>query len=83
MATSILSTGSTAATSADVELDSFTIVRLKGEVDGARVVIELKDESGGYHPVGELTQMQPGGMLPAATYRFVRIAGATCGVFSG
>jgi hypothetical protein len=86
MATEILSTASTAANSADVTVAAGTpiTVGLKGVVDqGAIVLISLKDDAAAYNQVGRLTSDVPSLMISApGTYRFSRVAGATCGVFN-
>lgn len=82
MPTSILSTASTAATSSDVTLTTDTLVALKSAAAGAQVNITLKDDAGSYHLVDDLTKEKPSGILPAGTYQFTRVAGASCGVFS-
>ena len=88
MATELIPAGTTAATSSDFTLaegESATLA-LKGadangfEVDA--VLIELKDDAGAYHPVGELNTPQV--LAGAGTYRVRRIAGrANVGVFRG
>jgi hypothetical protein len=87
MATQILATAATAADSADVDVVAGTplTVSLKGVVDGAAsVVILLKDDASAYNIVGALNSHAPSTLISApGTYRFTRIAGATCGVFSG
>lgn len=88
MATELIATGSTAVNSSDVVVAAGTpvTVSLKGVADGqARVVVILKDDAGGYtNLVGALTASQPSAVISGpGTYRFTRIAGATCGVFSG
>lgn len=82
MPTSILSTGTTAATSSDVTLTADTLVALKSAAAGAQVNITLKDDAGAYHLVDDLTKEKPSGILPAGTYQFTRVAGASCGVYS-
>ena len=86
MPTQLLATGSTAADSADlpVTAGSPVTVGIKGTVDAqARVRITLKDDAGGYTDVGELTPFRPALAISApGTYRFTRVAGSTCGVFS-
>lgn len=86
MATQILATASTAADSADVTVAAGTpvTVGLKGVVDAnAAVIISLKDDAATYNVVGRLTSDVPSLMISApGTYRFSRVAGATCGVFS-
>lgn len=85
MATQLLATGSTAASSSDLVVTSAVAVAIKGFVTAtAEVIIEIKDDGGAYVAVGTLTSSQPATVLSAAgTYRFTRRAGATCGVFSG
>lgn len=86
MATQILATASTAADSADVTVVAGTplTVGLKGVADGgALVAIKLKDDASAYNVVGSLTATQSSILISApGTYRFSRVAGATCGVFS-
>jgi len=82
MATQILATASTALSSSDTVFTSDTLVSLKGAAVGANVTIESKDDAGTYNVVGVLTQEKPSGILPAGTFRFTRIAGASCGVYS-
>lgn len=87
MATQLIATASTAADSADVVVTagSPVTVSLKGVTGAeARVVISLKDDAGAYGVIGQLTTSQPSAVLAGpGTYRLSRIAGATCGVFSG
>lgn len=87
MATEILATGSTAANSADVSVVAGTplAVSLKGMTNmDARVVVYLKDDAAAYNQVGDLVASQPAITITApGTYRFTRVAGGTCGVFSG
>lgn len=87
MPTQILATASTAANSADIVVaDGASLtVGLKGVADTkARVLIFLKDDGGGYNGVGELSALRPATVIAApGTFRFTRIAGAACGVFSG
>lgn len=82
----ILTTASTAADSSDVIVVAGTplAVSLKGVADGgARVVVSLKDDAGAYNVVSELTSHQPKTLITApGAYRFTRVAGAACGVFS-
>ena len=86
-AAQILATGSTALSSSDVAVVAGTplAVSLKGVADGqARVLIELKDDAAAYNAIGELTASQPAAVLVGpGVYRLTRIAGVTCGVFSG
>jgi len=92
MATNILTVGTTAANSSDVTVVAGTplTVCLKdaaGKVvePGARVNILLKDDAGEYFLVGlQLTTLKPALQIAApGTYRFSRVAGVSCGVFSG
>lgn len=86
-AAQILATASTAASSSDITVAAGTPlgVSLRGVTDGqARVLIELKDESAAYAVIGELNSHAPNRALDIpGIYRFTRVAGATCGVFSG
>lgn len=86
-AAEILATGSTAANSTDQTVAAGTPVTygLKGFATAeARVRILLKDDAGAYLDVGELTPYRASTVISApGTYRFTRVAGATCGVFSG
>ncbi|MDN2581648.1 hypothetical protein [Aquibium sp. ELW1220] len=87
MPTEILATAATADDSADVVVadgDSLTVA-LKGMTDDtARVLVLLKDDAGAYNGVTELTAYDKAKVLAApGTYRFTRVAGGTCGVFSG
>lgn len=87
MATEILATASTAANSADTAVASgeTLTVCLKGVTDAsARVLIYLKDDDSAYNLVGELNSYKPSTVIAAiGTYRFTRVAGGACGVFSG
>jgi hypothetical protein len=84
MATEILATGSTDATSSDVAVTTALTVALKG-LSGdapANVRIELYDGAA-YQLVGALTSSSRAQVITGpGTYRFVRTTG-TCGVFSG
>ncbi|MDX8495882.1 hypothetical protein RFN29_30520 [Mesorhizobium sp. VK22B] len=87
MATQILATGSTQADSADVTVAAGApiTVGLKGVTDqNAIVLISLKDDAAAYNQTGgRLTSGEPVLMISApGTYRFSRVAGAACGVFS-
>lgn len=91
MPTQILAVNTTAADSADVVIASGErlTVCLKDAAGGvigtgARVDIKLKDDAGEYFYVDTLTSGKPGLVIVGAgTYRFTRIAGTSCGVFSG
>lgn len=86
MATQILTTANTAANSADLVVVAGTpvTVALKGVVDAAAFVrILLKDDAGSYHQVAELSSGNRATVITApGTYRFARVAGGVCGVFS-
>jgi hypothetical protein len=87
MPTEILATAATAADSADVVVadgESLTVA-LKGLVDDdARVLVSIKDDGDAYNDVAELTAYRPSTVVAApGTYRFTRVAGGACGVFSG
>lgn len=87
MPTQILATAATAAPSSDLVVadgESLTL-GLKGVVDGqARVLVELKDDAGAYNVVSEITSHDPKTLIVGpGTYRVTRVAGGTCGVFSG
>lgn len=91
MATEILAVGTTAVDSADVVVAAGTplTVGLKDAAgpdisDTAIVYISLKDDAGQYFRVDALTPAKPALIIyGAGTYRFSRLAGVACGVFSG
>jgi hypothetical protein len=82
----ILATADTAANSADVVVSAGTplTVALKGIASAAALVLILiKDDAGTYQQVGELSAANRITVINApGTYRFQRIAGSACGVFS-
>lgn len=86
-AAELIATGSTAANSSDVTVadGSSLIVGIKGATgDLARVIILLKDDAGAYNRIGELNAGQSVLVLSGpGVYRLTRVAGATCGVYSG
>ncbi|MEZ2132449.1 MULTISPECIES: hypothetical protein [unclassified Sinorhizobium] len=84
MATQLLAVGTTAANSSDLVVTDPVTVSLKGLVDAkAEVLISLKDDAGAYHVVGTLSPPRPALCITApGTYRFSRVAGSACGVFS-
>lgn len=91
MPTQILAVNTTAADSSDVVIaagDQLTVC-LKDAAgaaveNAAQVRISLKDDAGQYFYVDTLTGSKPALVITGAgTYRFSRIAGASCGVFSG
>lgn len=92
MATELLATGTSAATSSDLVLASgeTAVIFLKSAVtdgDGSAVVlIQLKDSGGNYNTVGQLTVARQGNaklLSGPATYRFSRPLGASVGVERG
>lgn len=88
MATELLAANTTAASSADFTLaagESATLA-LKGADAGSfetdAVLVEIKDDAGGYWLVGELNKPQV--ISGAGTYRVRRLAGrGNVGVFRG
>lgn len=90
MPTQILAAGTTAADSADVVVAAGTplTVCLKDAAgpyisSQARVEIKVKDDAGQYFYVDVLSGGKPALVISGpGTYRFSRIAGASCGVFS-
>lgn len=85
MPTQILATGNTAADSADIVVAGAPVtVCLKGaDAYKAQVLIKLKDDAGAYTQVGSLAPSSPVLCITApGTYRFSRVAGGNCGVFS-
>lgn len=90
MPTQILAVGTTAADSADVVVaagDELTVC-LKdaagpGVLSSALVRVQLKDDAGQYFTIDSLSGARPALIVRAGTWRFVRVAGASCGVFSG
>lgn len=90
MATEVLAIGTTAANSSDVTVavGAPLTVCLKDAAGatvaaGARVDILLKDDAGQYFLVAGLTSGRPALVLDGAgVYRFTRVVGTSCGVFS-
>ena len=81
-AASILTTGSTSASSSDITLTAaFTLVALKAAASDAVVFVEAKDDGGAYVVIDRLTSGRVSMMLPPGIYRFRRPAGISCGVF--
>jgi hypothetical protein len=89
--TSLLSVDVTSASSSDLVVAAGTpvAVSLKNTAAPvpitAKVLIELKDDAGVYYAIGYLTgEWNKHATLISApgTYRFTRVAGAACGVFS-
>lgn len=91
MPTQILAANNTAADSSDIVITGNTTVCLKdGDngniIAGNVVIISLKDDSGSYVRVGELSSTKPALVISGpGTYRFSRLAGGigNVGVFSG
>jgi hypothetical protein len=91
MATEILAVGTTAADSSDVVVaagEQLTVALKDAAgpmvLGGALVHILLKDDDGAYFRVDQLSSVKPALMIVApGTYRFSRVAGTSCGVFSG
>lgn len=86
MATQLIAAGSTAANSSDIVIadgESVTVA-LKGYVSGAEVIISLKDDVPAYNEVARLNPQVPALVISGpGTYRLSRVAGFTCGAFSG
>lgn len=84
-AAELIATGTTAANSADVTVTTTAVaVALKAAADGAEVVVSLKDDGGAYNIIGRITSGSPVATVSApGVYRFSRVAGKSCGVFSG
>lgn len=91
MATQILAVGTTDANSSDVVVASgaqltVCLKDVAGPVipNGVLVYISLKDDAGEYFRIDELRASKSAVVIIAAgTYRFTRVAGVSCGVFSG
>lgn len=85
MPANIMTTDATAAT-ADLVVTSPITVGLKGVVPGTlpRVVILLKDDTNNYNETDVvLTASYSSTMIVGpGTYRFARVAGVACGVYS-
>ena len=91
MPTNILTTGTTAANSADIVVTTTPVaLALKGPSapyggdSQARVQVQMKDDAGSYFQVDEMHAGKPAIVLHAAgTYRVSRSAGPSVGVFQG
>lgn len=89
MATELLATNTTAASSAEFTLATgdATVVVMKDWADStARAYIELKLAAGSWIRVYEMTpafDKRSGGIAFPGTYRVTRVAGAACGVERG
>lgn len=89
MATQLLPIASTAASSAEFTINegSSAVVSLKGTLNsGARMYVEIKDDAGGWNPVGVLLansgpEKRSAVIGAAGTYRVRRVAGSACGAF--
>lgn len=70
------------ATSADFTLTESTLLVLSGQVraSDARMAIQFKTSTGGYHTVANLNDVEISGVLPAGTYRAVRHGLASIGL---
>lgn len=94
-AASVLANGTTAASSTDIVVAAPTVISLKTFGPRAMVIVELKDDAGGYNAIGSLSGVGDSSMLltAAATYRATRVAANagyggkasdySCGVFTG
>jgi hypothetical protein len=91
MATNVLATGSTAASSSDITVaaGSFEPVFLK-DATGPDVpidvlaLVEMKDSAGAYFTIGKMNRHQPAVLLTGpGVYRVTRCAGTTFGVDKG
>lgn len=85
-AAEILATASTAASSSDITITASAplAVALKGYEVGAMVHYYLKDDAGAYNYGGTLNSQNPARQITApGLYRFTRVAGISCGVYSG
>jgi hypothetical protein len=90
MPTQILAVGTSAADSSDVVVAAGTLltVALKDAagpdvLGGATVNVLLKDDGGQYFAIDQLDSSKRALVLAPGTWRFTRVAGASCGVFSG
>lgn len=90
-ASEILAVGTTAANSADVPLAagaelSVCLKDAAGPTIGPRALVHIlrKDDAGQYFRIAQLSTSAPGIVIQGeGTYRFSRVAGTSCGVFSG
>ena len=87
MATEILATGNTVASSTELNLDIDTwshLFMLKDADIDAAVALEVKDDQGRFQQLLVMRAPYPQNYvfgIPKGTYRFTRRAGGTCGVF--
>lgn len=85
MPTQLLATGDTAANSSELVVADGSVVTvcIKGDTSPVYVGIYLKDDAAAFHKVGELNSFSRAIAISApGTYRFTRVAGENCGVFS-
>lgn len=85
-ATNLIATGTTAATSSNIVLadGASALLALKAPIQGAVVHIDLLDDEAAFNSIGRLTGSEPAKLVSGpGTFRVRRIAGASCGVFSG
>lgn len=82
-AVNVLTTGTTAADSADITLTTDTVVGLKAAAPQSEVIVKIKDDGAAYNVIGTLTSEEPAKVLPPGVYRFTRPAGPSCGVYQG
>ncbi len=85
-ATEILAVGSTAAATTDIVVadGSAVTVVLKSSVDRPKLQLQVKDDAGVFRNAGSVTLNVDNPILciqAPGTYRLVRSAGETCGVF--
>jgi hypothetical protein len=88
--TQILAVNTTAADSADVVVAGTPLTVSLKDAAGPRIAanalvhISIKDDAGQYFRVGQLNTDKPVAVIDGpGTYRFSRVAGTSCGVFSG
>ncbi len=81
-AANVLTTGTGNTSSSDQAITSDTVFGLKDYSVGSKVRIELKDDGGVYNVQGYLTPEEASKVLSAGTWRFTRVNGVSCGVYS-
>lgn len=81
-AANVLTTGTANGSSSDQAITSDTVFGLKEFTPYAKVRIELKDDGGAYNVVGYLTPGEQAKVCSPGTWRFTRVGGAACGVYS-
>lgn len=86
-AANVIASTTTAAISADVTVTATTVIALKspnGLPGDALVSIQLKDDTGAYHQIAELSVARRSVALNPGVYRAVKNAsGTSYGVFTG